>query len=193
METNIRKDWQRTDINIGVAPTSIDEIMEGKRKTALQNLAQRYRWFSNVALVILVANGLNIFNLMRLSDNETAVIVLGIIMSVYFIICSVMDRWLYAGICSIDILMMPVMEVVRKAGYYRKRHLQFIFILMPLALGMVGALLFLFENIYFRLGILLGFLLGVALGIRQLFNFLADYRDLIRENQDIKKNQDIKM
>lgn len=87
-----------------------------------------------------------------------------------------MDRWLYLGIRQIDVLTMTVSEVVEKALYYRKWHIRFIFILLPLALGCLGLLAYVVDDFYMRLGMVAGFLVGVALGIRQLLNFLADYR-----------------
>ncbi|MDE6786690.1 MAG: hypothetical protein K2J46_06600, partial [Muribaculaceae bacterium] len=77
---------------------------------------------------------------------------------------------------SIDVVNMPVSEVIRKALFYRKRHLQFIAILLPSVLAIIGFIAWSMDNFYFRLGILIGFIAGTALGLRQLFAFLADYR-----------------
>lgn len=87
-----------------------------------------------------------------------------------------MDRWLYHGIRQIDVVTMSVAEVVEKALYYRKWHIRFIFMLLPMALGCLGLLAYLIDDFYLRLGMIAGFLTGVALGVRQLLNFLADYR-----------------
>ncbi len=92
-----------------------------------------------------------------------------------------MDRWLYHGIKQIDVLTMSVSEVVEKALYYRKWHIRFIFILLPMALGCLGLLAYAIDDFYGRLGMVAGFLVGVAKGLRQLLNFLADYRAITSE------------
>ncbi len=78
-------------------------------------------------------------------------------------------------------LTMSVSEVVEKALYYRKWHIRFIFILLPMALGCLGLMAYVIDDLYVRLGMLAGFIVGVAVGIRQLLNFLADYRAVTSE------------
>ncbi len=58
----------------------------------------------------------------------------------YCVIASVMDRWLYKGISRIDVATMPVSEVCRLAFYYRKKHFQFMAILIPLAVIFITCL-----------------------------------------------------
>lgn len=181
MKEEIRKDWQEVNVNIPEKPDSYDKIINGKRKTALQNLAQRYRWFSNMALVFLLMVPLNLMNLHLFPDMKWRMVVV-IWFCSFFIICSVMDRWLYHGIKQIDVVTMPVAEVVEKAIYYRKWHIRFIFMLLPMALGCLGLLAYLIDDMYVRLGMITGFLVGVAMGIRQLLNFLADYRSILSNN-----------
>lgn len=175
MNDEIRKDWQDTNVSIPEKSATYDAIINGKRKTALQNLAQRYRWFSNMALVFLLIGPMNLMNLQLFPDMKGRMIFV-IWFCSFFIICSVMDRWLYHGIRQIDVVTMSVAEVVEKALYYRKWHIRFIFILLPMALGCLGLLAYFIDDIYLRLGMIVGFLTGVALGVRQLLNFLADYR-----------------
>ncbi len=177
MEDDIKRKWQSAQVNVASDNRSLDYIMEGKRKTALQNLAQRYRWFSNMALLFLVMVPLNLFNLHLFPDMKGRMLVV-IWFCSFFMISSVMDRWLYNGIKRIDVVTMPVSEVVAKAVYYRKWHIRFIFILLPFALGCLGLMAYLIEDIYLRLGMLAGFIVGVALGVRQLLDFLADYKTL---------------
>ncbi|MDE7421264.1 MAG: hypothetical protein K2N35_13780 [Muribaculaceae bacterium] len=175
MNDDIRKDWQGANVSIPGKSDSYDAIMNGKRKTALQNLAQRYRWFSNMALLFLLMVPLNIMNLHLFPDLKGRMVIV-IWFCSFFIISSVMDRWLYHGIRQIDVVTMPVAEVVEKALYYRKWHIRFIFILLPMALGCLGLLAYFIDDIYVRLGMLAGFLVGVGAGVSQLLNFLADYR-----------------
>ncbi len=177
---NLRKAWQYSNVAIQGPANSYGNIINGKRKTALQNLAQRYRWFSNMALVFLLIIPLNLLNLHIFPDLKCRMLIL-IWFGCFFIISSAMDRWLYHGIKEIDVLTMSVSEVVEKALYYRKWHIRFIFILLPMALGCLGLMAYVIDDLYVRLGMLAGFLVGVVVGIRQLLNFLADYRAVTSE------------
>lgn len=177
MEDNIKKTWQSTRVNLASDDASLNDIMSGKRKTALESLAKRYCWFSNMALLFLCFIPLNIMNMPIYSDTNSKILII-VIFGSFFLISSIMDRWLYLGVKSIDIVRMSVSEVVEKARYYRKWHIRFIFILLPIALACLALLAYLADDIYLRLGMIAGFLAGVALGIRQLMNFLADYKAL---------------
>lgn len=177
MEDNIKKIWQSARVNLVSDDSSLNDIMSGKRKTALESLAKRYRWFSNMALLFLCFIPLNIMNMPIYSDTNSKILFL-IIFGSFFLISSIMDRWLYLGIKRIDIVSMSVLEVVEKARYYRKWHIRFIFILLPFALACLALLYYLADDIYLRLGMIAGFLFGVAIGVRHLMNFLADYKAL---------------
>ena len=175
---NLKKDWQDTNVAIQTEANSYDKIINGKRRTALENLAERYRRFSNLALILILLSFSWIFNPDMFPGNQGLRIAVGVSFAVYALIASIMDRWLYKGIQSIDIVVMPVSEVVRKALFYRKRHLQFIVILLPIVLSIIAVMAWSMDNLYFRLGIVVGFIAGVAIGVRQLLAFLADYRDI---------------
>ncbi len=177
MNDEMKKNWQNTNISIPGSSDSYDMIINGKRKTALDSLARRYRWFSNMALFFLVMVPLNLLNLHIFPDMKGRMTVV-IWFCTFFIISSVMDRWLYNGIKRIDVLTMSVSEVVEKALYYRKWHIRFIFILLPMALGCLALVAYQIDDPYVRLGMLAGFLVGVGMGIRQLLDFLADYRSI---------------
>ena len=175
---NLRKDWQNSNVAIQTEANSYDKIINGKRRTALENLAERYRRFSNLALILILLSFSWIFNPDMFPGNQGLSIAVGVSFAVYALIASIMDRWLYKGIQSIDIVVMPVSEVVRKALFYRKRHLQFIVILLPIVLSIIAVMAWSMDNLYFRLGIVVGFIAGVTIGVRQLLAFLADYRDI---------------
>ncbi len=179
---NLRKDWQEANVAIRRESNSFDSIINGKRRTALENLAERYRRFSNLGLTLILLSFTWIFNPSMFPDNHRLRIAVGVSFAVYALIASIMDRWLYQGIRSMDIVAMPVSEVIRKALFYRKRHLQFIAVLLPIVLALIGAIAWSMDNLYFRLGVLVGFLTGTAIGLRQLFAFLADYRTIISED-----------
>ncbi|MDE5585216.1 MAG: hypothetical protein K2I92_02610 [Muribaculaceae bacterium] len=179
---NLRKDWQDANVSLSREHNAYDSIINGKRRTALENLAERYRRFSNIALVLILMSFTWIFNPSMFPDNRSIGIAVGVSFAVYALIASIMDRWLYQGIRSIDVVSMSVSEVIRKALFYRKRHLQFIAILLPIVLAIIGVMAWSMDNLYFRLGIVVGFIAGTAIGLRQLFAFLADYRTITSED-----------
>lgn len=176
MDEEIKKNWNDTKFH-SMNDDCAREILNGKRSTALQGLAKRYRWFSNMALIMLIWFPLMMTN--RLLPDDTR-LYFCIAFAAYFLICSVMDRWLYLGISRIDCATMPVSEVSRLALFYRKRHLQFILILIPLMVALIGALIHtLVDDIYFVVGAVFGGIVGLAIGIRQFMEFMSDYRKVI--------------
>lgn len=181
MNDDLKKTWKDTNVSIPRDSDMYESIINGKRRTALDNLARRYQWFSNMGLVFLLIVPLNLLNFSLFPDVKYRMLVI-IWFGSFFMISSVMDRWLYHGIKRIDVVSMSVSEVVSKALYYRKWHIRFIFMLLPLALGCLGLLAYLVDDIYVRLGMIAGFLFGVALGVRQLLAFLADYRSITSED-----------
>lgn len=179
---NLRKDWQDANVSLNRESRIYDSIINGKRKTALDNLAERYRRFSIIGITLIMLSFTWIFNPNMFPGNHSLRIAVGVSFAIYALIGSVMDRWLYQGIKSIDVVTMPVSEVIRKALFYRKRHLQFIAVLLPIVLALIGVMAWSMDNLYFRLGILVGFIAGTAIGLHHLFAFLADYRAIISED-----------
>ena len=181
MNEEMKKNWQDTNVSIQGNRGSYDTIISGKRKTALQNLAERYKRFSIMGIVLIMLSASYCFNPNIFPGDFRWRIFMGVAFGIYALIASLMDLWLYNGIQSIDVVKMPVTEVIRKALFYKKRHLQFIAVLLPIVLGIIGAIAWKSDNIYFRLGILFGFIGGSAIGVFQLLNFLSDYRAIISE------------
>ncbi|MDE6650117.1 MAG: hypothetical protein K2K45_09335 [Muribaculaceae bacterium] len=178
----MKKNWQNANVSISESSGSYDAIINGKRKTALQNLADRYKRFSVMGIVLIMLSMSYIFNPNIFPGDLRSRIFLGVSFGLYALVASVMDRWLYHGIRGINVVTMPVTEVIRKALFYRKRHLQFIAVLLPVVLAIIGAMAWSMDNIYFRLGILVGFVVGTCIGIIQLMDFLADYRAIISDD-----------
>lgn len=179
MKENIKNCW----CNACFRNTS-PENSDNRKQTALQSLARRYRWFSNYGLILLFCMPLVLINLFWGHDygQEWMRISVVIFSMVYCATCSIMDRWLYNGICSIDVYGMSVSEVCRLALYYRKRHLQFVVILIPMAVILLGSIAWvLSENIFSIYGVICGALIGLILGTRQLHAFLNSYRSLTSE------------
>lgn len=178
MEEDVKRNWQEARIASGHG-NNYDDIFNGRRRTALENLARRYKRFSNLALLFVLWGPVTFANPSLLEHGR---VVMSLVSALYFLVCSCMDRWLYQGIKSIDCSTMTVSEVSRRALFYRKRHLQFIAILLPFAFIWIGMLVYYINyNPYFLWGIALGGLFGFALGFRQLLAFLADYRRVTEE------------
>lgn len=178
METDLKKNWKDTRFQ-SLGEEQRAEIMEGRRRTALQQLADRYKMFSNIALPMVLIIP---FSAYRIVMNEAPTgIKLGwmALAMIYFGMCSVMDRWLYKGISGIDCAAMTVSEVSNKAMYFRKKHLQFMVVLVPMAILIIGGLVYMTNlNVYFLYGVIAGGLIGLILGLRQFFNFMADYKTI---------------
>lgn len=179
MENELRRCWRDTTFRNSDNPTDTD-----RRYTALQKLALHYRRFSNIALLFIPMLPLSLGNVMRHMDAELNWMAIALILfgMVYFLTCSLMDRWLYRGISSIDVAEMPVVEVCRLAFHYRKKHLQFIAILIPFAVIFLGGMVSIFyTDIYLIWGLAIGAVLGLILGIHQFRIFMSEYRDITRD------------
>lgn len=155
---------------------TINDVTDGKRLTALQSLARRYKRFSIIALAFIPCS-VGMFNLRFMPEHARLILVIGY--ALFLSVSSVMDSWLSRGISSIDCSSMAVSEVAQKALFYRKRHLQFMMILIPMALALVGYIIFnSVDNVYLCAGLIVGVLFGAAIGLRGFFDFMADYRTL---------------
>lgn len=177
MKEDIKMIW--SEAKVGAPSTmEIDELLAQRRYTALERLARRYRNFSIISAVAIIVMPIMMMNMGLL---ESAMIPLIVCADLYFFLASVMDLWLSNGVSKIDCALMPVKEVVRKATFYRKRHLQFVMILLPMAIALVGSMVYFREdymNKYFLIGVISGALVGLIIGSSQLMRFLRDYKDL---------------
>lgn len=178
MEDNIKKDWRDTRVNIKSAVETLDIIMQGKKKSALQSLAQRYLTFSRFAIIALFLSVPAIFRIMSQVFSMKECIWLAIGFAVIFIVSSAMDRWLYNRVKALDLTAMTVTEIARKAVLYRKRHLQFVAILLPMAIVLCSAMASKCGNMYMTAGMVTCGVVGMVLGIGQLIKFLKDYGSL---------------
>ncbi|MBO5444967.1 MAG: hypothetical protein J5995_06450 [Muribaculaceae bacterium] len=178
MEENIRKDWRETRVNIKTSQESLEDIMNGKRKSALDNLARRYLRFSNAAIIVMLCSPIAFFRVMSEEVGTQAALWIAIGFDFFMLVSSIMDRWLYHAIRRLDIPGMAVAEIARKAAFYRKRHLQFVAILLPLAIVWVIMVGVLCGDVYLIAGMVTGGIIGLAVGIRYLMEFLSDYRSL---------------
>lgn len=148
-----------------------------RRETALEKLKRKYLTFSTMALIFIFVWPCSLFNLRDLVGDWLWPLL--IIFSLYFAVCSAMDYWLYKGIGTIDCYTMTVKDVIEKAYYYRKMHLRFIAILLPIAFICIGSLGWVMrEEPYIIAGMLFGGILGFVLGYRQYLDFMSEYRRL---------------
>lgn len=151
------------------------------RLTTLQWLIRRYKRFSRIALIMAGCSPLYFFILLR--DNTTAsmwqITYVTVFMMIYFITVSIMDCWLARGLSSINIMEGTVSEVCHRAFFYRKRHFQFIAVLIPMCLIILGLLAWLFsDNIYILNGMVSGAIIGFVVAIIALRRFMKEYKDL---------------
>lgn len=178
---SLKQDWRKAGEEMDCRDNGIGAGFNARRQTSLDRLARRYRIFSLVAF--LFAGNPALYMLSTSSRlGGTVPMWLVLCMEAFFLGASCLDYWLYRGVRSIDTGRMTVEEVIRKSMFYRKRHLQFILVLLPLALAMIAGLAYCFKaDRYMIFAITGGFLFGVALGVRALLEFLHDYRDIMKE------------
>lgn len=149
----------------------------GRRLTALEKLKRKYLAFSRMALIFILVWPCSLWSLRDVIGNWYLPIL--VIFGSYFAIGSAMDYWLYKGISSIDCYTMTVKEVADKAYYYKKMHLRFIVILLPIALICLGSFGWILRGEpYLIAGMLFGAILGLALGYRHYLDFMNEYRRL---------------
>lgn len=163
--------------------SSQPRIPDMRRRTALENLARRYRRFSILGIVMVPVS----FSWVRLPELQLMWgphdmrLWLIIFLAFYFGVISVVDHRLCSLVSRIDPVSMPVAEVVRRAMRVRRMHLLSIVCIAPFALLFIGVMIYIVRgNIYFLGGVVCGALTGLAVGIHQLYCFLNDYHDITR-------------
>ena len=175
---NIRKTWADMGQSLdapAINNTQIDRL--NNMKTALDRLRDKYNTFSIIALMMTFVSWM-IFSKSTFAERPWN-LWLGIAYASYFLICFVMDHWLYCGIKSINPLTMSISQVAQKAVFYKKRHLQFVAVFIPL-----GVTLIIFTgwvcsaDPYFLDGMISGAIIGLAIGIIQFRRFMSCYREL---------------
>lgn len=173
MEEKLKQNWRDTRFSSNENPERMKEIMDGRRRTALERLAARYRRFSIIGFLMPVACA---FYPSHLFGGMTPW--LSVALVAYFLLCGVMDDWFCRGIQSIDVATMPIAEVAAKALYYKKKHLQAVALLMPIAMCLIGFFVYAGTgDPWFLAGVIVGALVGLAIGLMQLNRFMADYRN----------------
>lgn len=184
----MKKIWEQTDCRLSsieerMATMGKSSVTERKR-TALDSLALRYKRFSLLAL--LFAGTMVLYCAGNIIPGPWGSWIC-LAMSAYMLLASGMDYWLYVKVKEIDIEGMGVNMVACRARYCRRKHLQFIMVLVPAAVVLITAFIYsISDDIYMVYGATAGVIFGLALGSRALMKFMADYRSL-REQPDSDK------
>ncbi len=177
---DMKSTWRETATSLQTENDRLlTKFQNGNPLTSLERLRNRYLRFAILGFTMLPIS--SVFMLPSLFPMKGRIwITLAFI--VYFLTCGFMDTWLYRGLDTIDCLHMSVSEVIEKARYYRKKHLQFIVILIPMAIALLSfTAYFLDGNIYLITGMAIGGCVGLAIGIQQLLQFLRDYKNITSE------------
>lgn len=173
MEQRLKKEWQKTSFR-HTSQEQIDNSING-RLTSLEKLARRYRRFCIFAICMIPLNVNIIANIFP----DESMMWLALCYSVCLLSSAVVDFLLYKGIRGINCRTMSVIEVARRALKCRKRHLQSIMVLAPMAFATVGlTAYFATSDSYMIAGIIVGAAVGLILGSLQLREFMRDYREV---------------
>ncbi len=178
-QEEIRDTWREAATRFSAPdPDDFEGMYRRKKETALERLAGKYKRFSRLGLIMGIA--CCCYMTPNMVFPEHLKIWIAISFSAYFLICSAMDYWLYKGVSSIDCYTMTVSEVAERAMYYKRRHLQFIAMLIPLAIAIIGFIIYAAGgNKYLIAGVMCGALVGGCLGYRQYLEFMGEYKKLV--------------
>lgn len=174
-----RDNWRRATDAMNLDSAERD-VFNARCKTSLERLAARYRLFSVSAML----GGSSLTLLLLLIAPQTGIsfpLWLLLCFEIYFLVCAVMDYWLYHGISELDLSAMTVEEVIRKSMYYRKRHLQFVCFLIPLALALIISMGVCADaDTSYYGGMIVGGAFGLYMGTKAFRDFMRDYRDILK-------------
>ncbi|MDE7414678.1 MAG: hypothetical protein K2N05_12935 [Muribaculaceae bacterium] len=175
----IKQTWREAAQRIS-QPTldEYERMYRNKKETALESLAKRYHRFSMLGFAMVLCSFGWMGCHLPFETEESKYIVSGVMM-IYFGLCAIIDRWLYKGVCSIDCYTMTVSEVIAKAMYYRKKHLQSMVFLIPCAIAVVGLMAYSFKSEkYILYGMAAGAIVGLVIGSFQFREFMDEYRKI---------------
>lgn len=174
----MREAWIEMGKALGMQPSSDGNPEDlKKKKTDLDRLRNRYQVFWTACLLL----GFGTFMIFSTNSfgNNRLNIWLGVAYAVYFLTASGMDFWLWRGLGTIDPLTLTVSDIADKALFYRKRHLQFMAVLIPMAIALIGFTGYVFSSeMFFLNGMIAGVICGVIIGIIQFRRFMSCYHNL---------------
>lgn len=153
------------------------ELINKRRVTSLDGLKRRYLMFAIISLICIPLFGFYMGNSNMIPKDKSLIVSASF--AIYFLIASIMDWFQYFGIDSVDPLRMSVSEVIEKVKKYRKRHLIFVAILLPMAFTLVGFFAYCMDfDKSLMTGVVCGICFGLVIGTIQLLKFMRDYRKI---------------
>lgn len=175
----IKATWREASRRLyAPTPEEYEKMFRERKETALEKLTAQYKRFSIMGCVMMIVSFCYFLFPTNLIVPHMQ-IWLVIAFMLYFATCSCMDYWLYKGVGGINCYTMTVKDVVEKAMYYKKKHHLFIAILLPMAVGIIGLLMYTFQfEKALVIGVLAGAIIGGAIGYRKYLDFMAEYKNL---------------
>lgn len=182
----IKEMWENSNKNFLHNNQNFDSMIktaiDGKKQTALAQLIKRYQMFSRLSIVCIFT-GAGMFKYLDLPMNLRILTLLAF--AIYLSTAGIMDYWLYSKLSEIDIANMKVSTVSSIIGKCRKRHHQFMMILIPMCMIIVGIIIFGSVNNKWALGgVICGVIGGIAIGACQYMRFMKNYQTLSEEDND---------
>ncbi len=176
MENQLRKSWlavrQEMTLNAPV------DVPSTSRKTILQKLIARYRTFVIIEALNLIYIPLLLLKL--LPEHDIWQWILMALYEVIMLVSLITDLWLHSWLGKINVEQMSVYEVIKRCALARKRHLQFLFVMLPFSVITIALTAYVFsDDIYIVIGIITGTLIGMCVAITFLRQFLRDYKALM--------------
>lgn len=175
----IRRTWAEAAVNYyRPSDDELENIFRNKKHTSLDNLARKYKRFSNLGLVFICLSACWFFTL-PFKDDTLRYVVIGAFI-LYFGSLSILDRWFYYGVSKINCYTMTVKEVVEKALYYKKKHLLSVVCILPFAAAVIGLFAYsLITDPIMIYAMIVGGVVGLIIGSFQLFKFMNEYKNII--------------
>lgn len=162
------------------------KAVSGKITTAREDLAARYKRFMIVGFMMGILFPMFLFT--SRSDffpDETIKYVSTALFFSYFITAGVMDAYLYNEVKGIDLAVMTVNQVIRRARTLKRRHHIFMIILIPFAVVCLTVFAIpLIHEPFIISGMIAGGIAGLAIGLRQYFRMMRDYREMMQQYSD---------
>ena len=174
MKSEWRKARESMNLNKGSEPS-----FSTRRKTSLERLGRRYLCFAALSMTAMPFSLLLALRAPHIVPGISPWLFVGF--DIYFLTGAVMDYWLYSSIRAIDCTEMSVEEVLRRSMLCRKRHLQFICVLAPMAIALISFAARAFDaDASIVTGMVCGALFGLAFGIKAFIDFMHDYRNIMK-------------
>lgn len=155
---------------------NLERALSPRAQTALDSLAKKYLRFAIVGAVMVICS-IPYSQLDVIRADVRLPLCIG--MMIYFGLCSVMDLGLYHKVKEIDISRMSVVEVSDRALKCRRRHLQSMAVLIPIAAVLVCGIIYaLGADKYAVYGAIGGAAIGLAFGYTIFRRMMSDYKVL---------------